>query len=155
MKRSNNRDMQIRPLEDADVNAVIRAWTETKRDTYDFIALEQSYTEADDQAFFRGQILPRCAIWIAVEDGAVLGFAALNGTYLDRLYVRPAAQRRGVGAALLAKAIEASPGGLDLHTHVQNIKARAFYEKMGFVAVRFGISPPPESLPDVEYQWRP
>jgi hypothetical protein len=59
MKRSNNRDMQIRPLEDADVNAVIRAWTETKRDTYDFIALEQSYTEADDQAFFRGQILPR------------------------------------------------------------------------------------------------
>jgi hypothetical protein len=42
--------MEIRPLEDADVNAVIRAWTETKRDTYDFIPLELSYSEADDEA---------------------------------------------------------------------------------------------------------
>lgn len=147
--------MEIRPLADTEVDAVIRVWTETKRDTYDFIELERSYTAADDAAFFRGHILPRCAIWIAVEDGDVLGFVALVGTYIDRLYVRPAAQRRGVGAALLARAIEASPGGLELHTHVQNSKARAFYEKMGFSAVRFGVSPPPESLPDVEYQWRP
>jgi len=33
--------------------------------------------------------------------------------------------------------------------------ARAFYEKQGFVAVRFGQSLPPESAPDVEYRWRP
>jgi ribosomal protein S18 acetylase RimI-like enzyme len=148
-------DVEIRPLEAADVDAVIRVWTETKRDTYDFIRLELSYSEADDEAFFRAQILSRCAIWIAVADGDVLGFVAIDGSYLDRLYVRPAVQRRGVGAALLARAIEASPAGLELHTHVQNTKARAFYEKMGFVATRFGISPPPESLPDVEYRWRP
>ena len=135
--------MEIRALADADVDAVIRVWTETKRATYDFIALEQSYSAADDDAFFRAHILPRCAIWVAVEDGAVLGFVALDGSYLDRLYVRPAAQRRGVGAALLARAIEASPAGIELHTHQQNTKARAFYEKMGFVAARFGISPPP------------
>ena len=98
---------------------------------------------------------PRCAIWIAVEDASVLGFVALDGSYVDRLYVRPGAQRRGVGAALLARAIEASPAGIELHTHVENTKARAFYEKMGFVATRFGISPAPERLPDVEYQWRP
>ena len=151
----DHRAMEIRPLTDTDVDTVIRVWTETKRDTYGFIELERSYTEADDAAFFRGHILPRCTIWIAVEDGAVLGFAALVGSYLDRLYVRPAAQRRGVGASLLARAIEASPDGLELHTHVENFKARAFYEKMGFVPVHFGISPPPESLPDVEYQWRP
>ena len=147
--------MEIRRAKDTDVDAVIRVWTETKRDTYDFIALEQSYSDADDEAFFRSRILPRCAIWIAVAGEEVLGFAALAGSHLDRLYVRPDAQRRGVGAALLARAIETSPGGLELHTHVQNFKARAFYEKMGFVAVRFGISPPPESLPDVEYHWRP
>jgi ribosomal protein S18 acetylase RimI-like enzyme len=147
--------MEIRSLAETDVDAVIRVWTETKRDTYDFIERERHYTDADDEAFFRGHILPRCAIWVAVADGDVLGFVALVGTYLDRLYVRPAAQRRGVGSALLARAIEVSPDGLELHTHVENFKARAFYEKMGFVAVRFGISPPPESLPDVEYQWRP
>ena len=147
--------MEIRPLADADVDAVIRVWIETKRDTYGFIALEQTYSDAENHAFFRGHILPRCAIWIAVEDASVLGFVALDGSYVDRLYVRPGAQRRGVGAALLARAIEASPAGIELHTHVENTKARAFYEKMGFVATRFGISPAPERLPDVEYQWRP
>jgi len=29
------------------------------------------------------------------------------------------------------------------------------YEKHGFIASRFGTSPPPESAPDVEYHWRP
>jgi hypothetical protein len=33
--------------------------------------------------------------------------------------------------------------------------ARSFYEKQGFVAVYSGVSPPPESEPDVEYRWRP
>jgi len=47
------------------------------------------------------------------------------------------------------------PYGLELHTHQKNIAACRFYEKHGFVAVRFGISPPPESEPDVEYHWRP
>ena len=155
MKESNNRRMEIRPLEAADLDAVIRVWIATKRDTYHFIPLEQSHSEADDQAFFRTHILPRCAIWIAVAGGDVLGFLALAGSYVDRLYVRPDAQRRGVGAALLARAIEASPAGLELHTHVENGGARAFYEKMGFVVARFGVSPPPESLPDVEYHWRP
>src|SRR5687767_7326134 len=49
----------------------------------------------------------------------------------------------------------ASPDGLALHTHQENHAARAFYEKHGFRAVKFGISPPPENAPDVEYHWRP
>ena len=41
------------------------------------------------------------------------------------------------------------------HTHQQHAQARAFCEKHGFRAVKFGISPPPESEPDVEYHWTP
>ena len=147
--------MEIRTLAMGDVDAVVRVWNATKRDTYDFIPQEQGRSVADDDAFFRTQILPRCAIWIAVERGAVLGFLAIEGSYVDRLYVHPEAQRRGVGAALLARAIEICPSGFALHTHQKNSKARAFYEKWGLTAVRFGVSPPPESEPDVEYQWRP
>ena len=47
------------------------------------------------------------------------------------------------------------PAGLRLFTHVDNAPARAFYERLGFRAVAFGVSPPPECLPDVEYAWRP
>ena len=30
-----------------------------------------------------------------------------------------------------------------------------FYERRGFVATRFGVSPAPESEPDVQYEWKP
>jgi hypothetical protein len=35
-----------------------------------------------------------------------------------------------------------------------NFNARAFYEKNGFVAEKFGFSDPPENEPDVGYHWR-
>ncbi len=147
--------MEIRLLAADDVDEVVRVWNATKRDTYDFIPQEQGRSVADDNAFFRAHILPRCAIWIAVESGEVLGFLAIATTYVDRLYVRPDLQRRGVGAALLAKAIELCPHGFELHTHQKNWKARAFYDKAGLTVFRFGVSAPPESEPDIEYHWRP
>ena len=83
------------------------------------------------------------------------GFLALAGSYVDRLYVEPGAWRRGVGRALLRHAITLSPSGIELHTHQRNGGARAFYAREGLRAVRFGLSPPPESEPDIEYHWRP
>jgi len=147
--------MEIRRIAASDVDDVVQLWNATKRDTYDFIALEQNRSVAEDAAFFRARILARCSIWIACEGSAVLGFLALEGSYVDRLYVHPREQRRGIGRALLTQAMELSPQGIELHTHQKNAKARAFYEKNGLRAVRFGVSPEPESEPDVEYHWRP
>jgi ribosomal protein S18 acetylase RimI-like enzyme len=56
--------------------------------------------------------------------------------------------------ALLNFAREQSPEHLWLYTLQVNLNARAFYEKNGFVAEKLGLSPPPESEPDVEYHWR-
>ena len=47
-----------------------------------------------------------------------------------------------------------SPEHVWLYTLQVNVNARAFYEKHGFVAEKFGVSPPPENEPDVEYHWR-
>jgi hypothetical protein len=47
-----------------------------------------------------------------------------------------------------------SPVHLWLYTLQINVNARVFYEKNGFVAEKFGFSPPPENEPDVEYHWR-
>jgi GNAT superfamily N-acetyltransferase len=149
--------VHIRPLAliESELDAVVRLWHETKRDTYHFLPQEQGRSLEDDRAFFENGILARCRIWVALVEGEVLGFLAMAGSYVDRLYVRPDAQRRGIGAALLAKAREVSPEGLELHTHQKNQKACAFYEKHGLKAARYGVSPPPESEPDVEYRWRP
>lgn len=147
--------IEVRALEPDDIDRVVEVWNETKRDTYDFIPIERDRSVDEDRGFFLERILPHCAIWVARNDGAIVGFVALRASYVDRLYVRPGAQRRGVGEALLRQAIAHSPAGIELHTHVKNGKARAFYEKNGLRAVKFGISPPPESEPDVEYHWRP
>jgi GNAT superfamily N-acetyltransferase len=61
----------------------------------------------------------------------------IDGEYLDHLYVRPEAQRCGVGSALLHKARSLSPRRLALVTFQRNSSARAFYEKHGFRPSRF------------------
>ena len=147
--------MKLRPYDRSDEAAVVDLWIETKRVAYPYLPTEQTHTREDDLGFFRDHIAPRCEIWLAEDGGRLLGFLALEGSYVDRLYVAPAAQRSGVGEALLAKAKERSPGGLSLHTHQQNVSACAFYEKHGFRPWRFGTSGPSESMPDIEYRWRP
>jgi ribosomal protein S18 acetylase RimI-like enzyme len=142
-------------LRETDVPETVTLWHDTQEDTYHFPAREKELTLDDSSRYFREVIRPGADLWVAEEGQRILGYLALKGSYLDRLYVRPEAQRKGVGLALLQKAWELSPAGLELHTHQENTKARRFYEKYGFKAVRFGISPPPESAPDVEYHWRP
>src|SRR5262245_14765363 len=147
--------MKVRPLQDEDVPATVALWHETRKDTYHFLVNERSLTLHDSARYFEEVIRPGADLWVAEEGEQILGYLARKGSYIDRLYVRPSAQRKGVGLALLRKAQELSPGGLQLHTHQENTKARRFYEKHGFKAVRYGVSPPPDSAPDVEYHWRP
>ena len=104
---------------------------------------------------FRTVIQPKCAIWVGTVDDQIAAFLALDGSYLERLYVDPDQWRKGWGTRLLQLAKTLSPAGLELHTHQANRLARVFYERQGFVAVKYGTSPPPESAPDVEYHWRP
>ena len=92
-------------------------------------------------------------MWVAEDSGTLLGTLDLEAPWIRQLTVFPEFQRRGVGTALLRKARECSPVELRLFTFERNDKARAFYEKHGFVPVAFGISPPPEREPDVEYRW--
>lgn len=145
----------VRPAHEDDLDALIRVWHESKRVAYPYLPLEQGRTLAEDDEFFRRVIVLRNAIWVALRGGEVAGFLAIGGSYVDRLYIHPERQREGIGSALIAKAKALSPDGVQLHTHQRNTQARAFYEKHGFVAATFGISPPPESEPDVEYHWTP
>jgi len=147
--------MRIRLMTDDDVDAVVRLWHASGRQAYTFIDLWQSFTLEKAGEVFRAHIIPVCEIWVAERDAQIVGYLAMHGSYIDRLYVSPDLQHTGIGTALLRYAMQRSPTGLELHTHQKNAPARAFYEKYGFLAVRYGLSPPPENEPDVEYHWRP
>jgi GNAT superfamily N-acetyltransferase len=99
-------------------------------------------------------IVSKNKIWVGAANGKVVAYLAMNGYFIDRLYVDPSEWRRGWGKRLIKLAKKLSPEGLELHTHVENAVARALYEQTRFKAVKFWISPAPESAPDVEYHWR-
>ena len=122
--------------------AVADVWHRAGIAEYRYLPTWQAFPQIEARRVFRDVIAPRCEIWVAVDAGVVVGYMALDGSYLDRLYVDPAHQRRGFGLALLNQAMRHRPAGLELHTHQANQRARAFYEGHGFKAVRFGISAP-------------
>jgi ribosomal protein S18 acetylase RimI-like enzyme len=153
--RGESQTLRIRLMADADVEAVVRVWHASGLAAYPFIERWQRFTLELARSVFRGEIASTCEIWVAEAADEIVGYLALRGSYVDRLYVSPQQQRRGIGTALLQFAMQRSPAGLELHTHQKNTPARIFYERHGFVPVKYGFSPPPENEPDVEYHWRP
>ena len=145
----------IRPLRTTEIDEIALIWYRAGLDEYDYLPRFQALDELEALNIFRNVILPENQLWVEENNAATRGFLALNNSYIDRLYVDPSHQRSGVGSRLLDHAKTIFPDGLQLHTHQQNVRARNFYEKHCFVAVKFGVSPAPESVPDVEYHWSP
>ena len=133
--------MIVRPFRDDDLEPVLVLFRAAR-----FMG---DHTEAEDRAFLSSLR----DLWVAERDGAPVGFMALSPGWVEQLHVAPAEQRTGVGAALLEQA-KARMREIRLHTHVANAQARAFYAKHGFEEIAFGVSPAPESAPDVLLRWK-
>jgi ribosomal protein S18 acetylase RimI-like enzyme len=135
-----------------DVNAIAALF---RRSFGTLTFLHTLHTPEEDRAFFGGVVADR-EVWVWEEDGSILGFAALQEDELTHLYVDPDAQARGIGGALLDRAKERRPDGLELWVFQQNANARRFYERRGFVLVReTDGSGNEERTPDAQYAWRP
>ena len=118
--------------------------------------LPDLHSDDETAAFIRDVVLPGCDVQLATgADGEVLGFAAREGAVLEHLYVRPDAQRAGIGTALLRQAMAASPAGLTLFVFQANTAARAFYERHGFAVLEADDAGErnEEHLPDLRYGW--
>lgn len=147
------RDLIIRTYKSDDFEAVTGLWRRARELALPEFQRTKGHTIEEDQAYFRDVILTHNDVWVAEVDGEAAAFLAIAGDFIDQLFVDPVHQRQGLGKALLGHARQLSPGHLWLFTLQINVNARKFYEKNGFRAVRLGISPPPESEPDVEYHW--
>lgn len=145
----------IRPFTDADEADVVGVWHRSGLAAYTYLPTWQTLTIETAHVVFRNVIRANCEIWVGMLNGRIVAYLAMNKSYLDRLYVDPDEWRKGWGTQFVCFAKQRSPHGIELHTHQVNLAARALYERHGFKAVKFGLSPPPESAPDVEYHWRP
>ena len=71
---------------------------------------------------------------VAVEDGIIVGFGDIDQTgYLDRLYVHPGYQRKGIATAICDRLEAAVHGTIETHA---SITARPFFEKRGYQVVK-------------------
>jgi ribosomal protein S18 acetylase RimI-like enzyme len=117
--------------------------------------LPKLHTADEDRAYF-GRVVAEHEVWVAEQDGRIVGFAALSDEVLEHIYVQPDLQGRGIGSALLDVAKERRPGGFGLWVFQQNTGARRFYERHGLRLVReTDGSGNDERTPDAMYEWRP
>lgn len=147
-------EVVIRDYKAEDFDAVTILWRVAREKSLPEFQRVKGHFFHEDQDYFRYEILLKDEVWVAEVAGRIAAFMAMENEFIDQLYVHPDHWRRGIGEALLNFARRQSPEHLWLYTLQVNVNARAFYEKNGFVAEKFGFSPPPENEPDVEYHWR-
>ena len=93
-------------------------------------------------------------VWLAHQGDRLVGFVNLSPHWLNSLYVDPAAQRTGVGSALLEVVKSRLDGGFALWVFESNAPARDFYRRHGLVELErtdgWGNE---ERSPDVKMAW--
>lgn len=111
------------------------------------------HSDTEYAAFYRDRVLPGGPVWGAFEHGRLLGHVALLPGWIDHLYVEPELHGRGIGSRLVTLA-QAEQTDLRLYTFQSNVRARALYERHGFVVEELTDGARnEEKLPDVTYHW--
>ncbi len=144
----------IRRAGPADGAAVGDVWLASWRATFDF---PPGHPDDDVRTWLATELLTTRETWVATDtDGRIVALMALSESMIDQLYVAPDRIGIGIGGRLIELAKRRRPGGLDLFCFAVNMRARAFYERHGFVAIATGDgSGNEEGQPDVRYAWRP
>jgi GNAT superfamily N-acetyltransferase len=145
--------LSIRRYEPGDFDAVTILWRVAREKSLPDFQKRKGHFFFEDRDYFQDHVLREDEVWVFEEEGSVRAFMAMRGDFIDHLYVHPDSWRRGIGRQLLEFARVLSPEHLWLYTLQVNQGAMKFYERNGFTATRFGVSPPPEDEPDVEYHW--
>ncbi len=129
----------IRRCTEADFEAILAIVNEAAR-AYDGVIPADRYHEPYmPAAELRGEIDARVEFWAWEEAGVLLGVMGIQDvkdvTLIRHAYVRTAAQRRGIGASLLADLRAQTTRPLLVGTWADAAWAILFYEKHGFAVV--------------------
>jgi GNAT superfamily N-acetyltransferase len=146
--------MEIRPAREQEIEPLTQLFIRA-RNEMDYLPLVAKEAAVPIAA----RIREHEEVWVAVENGRLLGFLGiehstnLDAPVLEKLYVEPADQNRGVGSALLDKAKELRPSEFYLWVFQKN-PARRLYERHGFELVKLTDGADNmEREPDALYRW--
>jgi predicted N-acetyltransferase YhbS len=132
-------ELLIRPSVPSDAVAIshviVRALQETNAKDYSPEIIASVVANFSPERISR--LLAERVVLVAISGIEILGTASLQGPTIRTVFVRPDAQGRGIGAALM-KEIEqvARQHGLTRLTVPSSVTAEPFYQKLGFDPVR-------------------
>lgn len=146
-------DLEIRRGTRADLPAVAELYLTVRRAAEPLMP-PLAHDDDDVRRWVLGWSLHLREVWLALAEDRLVGFACLTPHWLDSLYVDPAAQRGGIGSALLDVVKSRLDGGFALWVFESNTPARAFYERHGLVELErtdgWGNE---ERSPDIKLAW--
>lgn len=144
-------DIVLRPATASDAAAIATVMC-TSLNSFEWMPV--LHTPEEDLFFVREILLPNQQVTVAVTGEDVVGFIAVNGDWVEQLYLDPAWTRQGIGSRLLTQAI-AGLQVIKLRCFQANAGARRFYERHGFrTEALVDGSTNEEGLPDILYVLR-
>ena len=123
--------MIIRKADHHDTESIVKVWYEASKIAHSFIPEEMLVKQ---QREVQEKYLPIAETWVAEDESVICGFVSLIDHYVGGLFVSPKYQGKAIGTALIEKA-KIDKGVLTVGVYAKNIKAKEFYEKMGFILV--------------------
>ena len=144
--------MQVRRARPDESGEIARVWLRSRAASVPHIPAPV-HTGEEVRAWFETVVLPTQEVWVAHDDDVIVGLVALQGEWIEQLYVAPGFTGRGIGGELIRVAQRQRPVRLRLWTFEANVGARRFYERHGFVATGSTGGDNEEGAPDVLYEW--
>lgn len=152
----------VRRARPADCESIARVHVASWEAAYEGIIRPETIAKFDYAsrvALWRRALRGAGSVWVAAEDGLVIGFVEVRGDEVTVLYLHPGWWRLGLGGSLLRRSLHeiAASGYREAHLWVLagNANARAFYARQGGTA---GDSRPVQvgrdKLVELRYAWR-
>jgi GNAT superfamily N-acetyltransferase len=140
----------IRRAADTDASAVAEVFMASRATmTY----LPKLHTEEDTRRHF-ATVVANKETWIADRDGTPVGFAVIDGGWLEHLYVHPSRFNTGTGDKLFRQVASQHPQGFQFWAFQKNTGARRFYERHGCALEKLTDGADNEEKePDALYIW--
>lgn len=123
--------VQIRDYRDTDWEAISAIHDSARMLELGLAGLKEAFLPLAIAAEREG-LLEYPGLYVAEEDGVVVGFAACTAEELAWLYVAPEKMRRGVGRRLSEHALKMYPEIRYIEALKGNLPALRLYESLGF-----------------------
>lgn len=115
--------------------------------------LPRLHTDEETRGHFAGLTAEK-ETWVAERNGAVVGFAIIDGGWLEHLYVHPSRFNTGTGDKLFKQVTAQHPQGFQFWAFQKNTGARRFYERHGCALEKLTDGADNEEKePDALYIW--